>query len=613
MRYWAGLGLLLTVAVTATAADLPCEKLGEPVRIRTLAFDCVTQNPDGAYTAWGGFLENGLGRSGLVGVRLDTGAVTFVDFSGFGPGKRAVVKGADGNVYAYAGSPAHFVRYDVSKQRLDDLGVPVSPAGYYADAGAVGPDGVFYMGSFPTATLVACDTRTGKVENLGRMPTDERQSYLYPQVAVSDEGFAYCPVGLHHKELWAFDTKSRQKRQVLPPEMTAEQGTVTVWRGADGEVYGQGSGKRFRCHPDRIEVVENAVAAVPSALVAGEESVGSLREDGSVVLKNLKTGQERRLQTAYEGSRAMIFSVSCERDGVIYGSSLLPGNSFSYDTHSGKLTDLGLLDSGKCQVYDTISLPQGLFLASYFGAFVDLYDPAQPRKAGVNPRRLGQAAGQERPMQWCLGPDGMLYTGTEPAKGRLGGALLRVNPQEGTLKVWPTPVINQSLEYLAPVPETGELFVTTSIVGGSSAKPTAKAAKVFLWDLKQEKLVWEADPLPGTTAYRRVVRAANGLIYGLTVGQYYVLDPVKRQVVKTGDLPVQSLAFPYLSDEPVGARGLIYGVGDDAVFALNPADHSATVVGRHPSLKGAHGFMVTTDGVLYYGSGPELWRCKLPQ
>jgi hypothetical protein len=303
--------------------------------------------------------------------------------------------------------------------------------------------------------------------------------------------------------------------------------------------------------------------------------------------------------------------VACEREGVLYGSSLLPGNTYSYDTRSGKFRDLGVIDSGKCQVYDTISLPQGLFLASYMGAFVDLYDPGKPLEAGVNPRKLGRAPDQERPIQWCLGPDGMLYTGTEPAKGRLGGALMRVDPQSGAIKVWPTPVANQSLQYVAPVPETGELFITTSIAGGSSAKPTETSAKVFLWDLKREKLVWEGDPLPGSTSYRRVVRAANGLLYGVAGAKYYVFDPVKRATVKTGDLPVQSLRFPELADQPVGPKGLIYGLGDDAVYAIDPADSSVQVIARHPSLKGAHGFYVSSEGILYYGSGPTLWRCKL--
>lgn len=605
---WSLAALAGLLIASVAGADLQFDSLGDPVKLRALRLECVTKDASGAFMAWGGFLENGLARSGLVGIDLGSGEVTFVGFSKFGAGKIAVVKGADGNVYAYAGSPAHFLRYDINKKQLEDLGVPVKPASYYG-SGTLGADGRFYMGSFPTATLVACDTRTGKIENLGRLPTDERQCYIFPSVAVSADGVVYSPVGLHHKELWAYDTRSRQKVQILPPEWTVQQGTVTVHTGTDGKVYGNMQGTRFVCYPDRIEIVDQVVAAPLPDKQAGEESVGNIDDKGVVTLTNAKTKQVRLLQTKYEGQRAMIFSVACERDGLVYGCSLLPGNTFTYDTRSGALRDLGVIDSGKCQVYDMISLPQGLLLGSYMGAWADLYDPSKPLQPKVNPRQLGRAPDQERPIQWCAGPEGMIYTGTEPAKGRLGGALMRVDPRDGTIKVWPTPIANQSLENIAYVPETGELFITTSIAGGSSAKPTEKSARVFLWDLRQEKLVWQGDPLPDTTSYRAVVRAANGKLYGVAGSKYYVFDPVKRETVKTGDLPVQSLRYPQLADEPVG--GLIYGLGDDAVFAIDPSDDSVKVLGRHPSLAKAHGFFVNQEGILYYGSGATLWRCKL--
>ena len=66
-----------------------------------------------------------------------------------------------------------------------------------------------------------------------------------------------------------------------------------------------------------------------------------------------------------------------------------------------------------------------------------------------------------------------------------------------------------------------------------------------------------------------------------------------------------------LAHEPVGARGLIYGLGDDAIFAIDPADYSARVAARHDSVKDAHGLFAAEDETLYYGSGPYLWRAIL--
>jgi outer membrane protein assembly factor BamB len=594
---------------------LDFEVLGEPVRMRELSFSLVTQDPDGYHIAWAGFLETVLNSTALVGVRTDTGEVLHHDLSKYGEGKITITKGADGNVYVYAGNPGRFFRYVIEARELEDLGVAADPANYYS-AGALAPDGKFYVGSYPNATLVCCDTNTGEVENLGRIADDEKQFYIFPSVAASDDNVVYCPVGLHHKELWSYIPKTGERKQILPAPLDTLQGTTQVWTGEDGRVYGKADEETFLCLPDRIVTGKTVPARPRTPLLAGDKQVGTIDETGHLALTDRGTDEVIRMKTDYRGKRAWIYSVSCEHEGKVYGSCALPGRSFCYDTDTEAMTDLGVLGSGHCQVYDTIGLPEGMFLCSYMGAYVDVLDPDRPIKEGVNPRCLGRVEGQERPIQWCVGPDGMLYTGTEPAKGRLGGTLMRVNPKDESLKVWPTPIANQSVEYLAPVPETGELFCTTSIRGGSSAIPTETSACVFLWDTAKQEMVFRADPVPGQENYGRAVRGHNGLIYGLAGETYYVFDPKTRSVVFTGELPVKSLRFPHLNREPVGPRGLIVGLGDDAVYCIDPADNSARVLGRHPSIgspgkRGAHGFFVTPDGVLYFGSEATLMRCRL--
>ena len=659
------LGLwLFGSACAAAAPSCEFEALGDPVSFRDLPISAVTQDPDRHWIAWGGYVEPGLGRAALIGIRTDTGESVCHDLSKYGSGKIALIQGPDGNVYLYVGSPAHFLRYDAARRELQNLGVPIKSASYFG-SGAIGPDGRFYIGSYPTASLVCCDTRSGKIQNLGRLPTDPKQRYIFPNVCVSDEGVVYAPVGLHHMELWAFDPTTSSKQQILPAPCTERQGSPQVWKAADGKVYTRCGAQLFLCRPDGVQPIKTAPAAVRVPLLAGDTIVGNLNEEGQLRLTDTKNLSENRssqvgrpsrdelptasgagskaknlsenrpsqagrpsrgelptasgvgskkvrwLPTDYRGRQAAIFSVACQRDGKIYGSSLLPGHTFSCDTATGRLADLGILDSGKCQVYDIISLSQGLFFASYFGAYVDLFDPAAPIVKGQNPRPLGHAAGQERPVQWCLGPDNMLYTGTMPSKGRLGGAILRVDPADLALKTWPSPIPNQSVMYVAAVPEANQLFCTTSIQGGSSAIATEKEACVFLWDLNKEALVLQTQPLPGAKSYGRAVRARNGLIYGLGNGQYYVFDPRTRSVVHAAPLPVKAVHFPELHDQPVGPRGLLVGLGDDGVFTIDPADNRASVLARHESIRRAHGFCVTDDGMLYYGSGATLMRCKL--
>lgn len=592
----------------AAKADSVFEDLGEPVSLRELQLQFVTHSTAGS-VAWSDYEVPG--KNALVGIRIDTGEGIWVDLTKFGRTHIQLMQAEDGNLFVYTGSPGHFLKYDVTKAELTDLGVPAKPANYWLGS-TVAPDGRWYVGTYPQACLVRCDPKTGKVDNLGRLPEDPKQCYLLYPVAGND-GVIYCPVGLHHQELWAVDTTSGAKKQILPVPLTQKQGNPRVWLGADGQVYGEASGTSFRCLPDRIEPGKTGPAASRKPLVAGDQIVGSINSKGQLTLTDKKTKKVTLLQTGYQGAPRSIFSVSCERDGKVYGGTFSPAISFSYDTRSGQLIDLGELATKKIQVYDTLNHSSGLFLSSYMPASIDFFDPAKAVKKGENPRHVVTVSGQERPVQLALGPDGMIYTGTYPSKGRLGGALLRVNPTDFSHKVWTNVIPNQSIRSLTGVPELRGLFCTSSTHGGSSAIPTEKEAFVFLWDCQREAVAYTAQPVPGTQEYGAVARARNGLIYGIAGKKYYAFDPAKRAVVFTGPLPVKGVRFPELTDEPAGPRGLIYGVGEDAVFAIDPADHSTWVIARDKSLSNAFGFCVTRDETLYYGCGSHLMRCRLRQ
>jgi outer membrane protein assembly factor BamB len=594
------------------ATRITVDDLGEAARVCTLALQHITRDPDGHHIGWAAY--EAADKYGIIGVRLDNGEVIWLETTRFGRSHIQMTKAADGNLYAYTGNPGHFLKYDASKRELVDLGVPAKPASYWLGS-AVGPDGCFYVGTYPQTTLVRCDPRTGKVDSLGRLSDDPKECYII-HPAISDDNIVYCPVGLHHRELWAVDAINGKKKQILPPHLTKAQGAPSVWIATDGQVYGRAGGTEFLCRRDGITVGKTKPPRrPPNALRIGDKLVGSIGADGRLPITDTKTKTVSFLQTRYEGSPRHIFSVGCERDGCIYGGTAFPAFSFRYDTRTGCMTNFGILAGGPVQVYDTLNHPKGLFLSSYMNASVDFFDPSRPVRKPDNPRHIITVNAQERPVQLVIGPDEMLYTGTGPSKGRLGGALVRVNPDDFSHKTWTQIVTNQSIYRLVGVPKTGELLGTTSISGGSSAIPTEKEACIFLWNCKQEKVVFTAQPLLGTKTYGAVVHATNGLVYGVVGGEnkFYVFDPIARKTVFTGVLPVKGLHFPELADEPFGPRGLIYGLAEDTIFAIDPADHSAKVVVRDPALKQAYGFCIAHDGMLYFGSGSHLMRCKLPK
>lgn len=45
-------------------------------------------------------------------------------------------------------------------------------------------------------------------------------------------------------------------------------------------------------------------------------------------------------------------------------------------------------------------------------------------------------------------------------------------------------------------------------------------------------------------------------------------------------------------------------------YVFDPATNTARILARHESIKRAYGFYATQEGVLYYGSGATLMRCR---
>lgn len=605
------IALLGSIAALADdPVELPCENLGPPLVVKPLSFEVVTQGPGEDFMAWARYETSE--RHAAVGVSIATGKTTWLDTTEYGRTHVFLARGADGALYIYTGNPGRFLRYDAESGELKDLGTPGSPASYWIGH-CMDPQGNWYIGTYPATHVVRCDTRTGEVYTLGTFGDDNRQKYAL-SVAVSDDGIVYAPVGLHHRELWSCDPKTGEKRQILPAEMTAEQGSPTVWTGVDGRVYGKSGDTQFVCHPDRIEETTPGPRRYDATrLQAGTETVARLDEDGNLVLKDAQ-GQTRSVPTDYAGRPVTLFSVACEHGGKLWGGGLFPGLLWSLDPQTGAMTNHGMIAAGAIQIYDIISGPEGLWIATYMGCHLDLYDPAKPIEKDVNPMRIAQSVpGQERPNQWERGPDGKLYFGTTPAKGRLGGALVQVDPETRKWQQFPCPLTDLSITHLASIPETGEILACCSVGGGSSAIPSQTEGGIFLWGTAKAEMTWSGKPVPGTRTYWRAVRLRDGRVFGIADAKYYLFDPVKRELLATGDLPAKGFAFPTLNDGPVGPRGRVYGIGGGLVFAFDPETNAVVIVGQHPSLGKAHGFLVTEDETLYYGSGADLWRCELPK
>ena len=621
VRYVCIMGIILgLLPADPVFAQLRVENLGEPVRIE-VPIEFVTRDSRSGTIAWAGFA--GADRYGLVGVHTVTGAVTEVDLSGHGKTIRPVLvfKHNDEKLFLFAGNPGRFFQYDIPEGKLTLVGEPTTATFWYRKGGVAGCSGHIYVGTYPHATVAVLNPESGTVTLIRQVAEDRSLTHAGLPVCSSD-GLLYFPIGMRKGQLWSYNPATGKKQQILPDSLQT-YGFPALWQGADGQVYGRKDSVVFVCHPTGIRPVQpvQPPPVLPDSEVDGKIAL-FIDKEGRLVLKDKITRKETRLLTSFRmPAAAGLFRLGDVRDGKLFGSSYRPAVTFTYDLQTGRFEDLGVLTTGKIEVYDYLSHERGMFMSSYTGGHIDFYPAGKEwitknRKHIVN---LHDTENQERLRQLMLGPDGMVYCPSGPLKGMLGGRLTRINPE--TLEVTSykdTELIkHQSYVSATAVPETNELFITSSTSGGTGARPTAGEAFVFLWDTQTESVSFRAQPLPGARSYGKAARAANGIIYGFSGSRYYAFDPLERKTVFTGILerPAGSGNNTVLLCEYPAPDGFIYGV--DAVLGhivmINPADHRISVLGADPSLKGTRFVEVHADGYLYYGHHAALMRVQVSE
>jgi hypothetical protein len=211
----------------------------------------------------------------------------------------------------------------------------------------------------------------------------------------------------------------------------------------------------------------------------------------------------------------------------------------------------------------------------------------------------------------------MVYCVSRPLKGMLGGRLTRIDPQTLAVTSYKdTELIpHQSYASVTAVPETNELFITSSTGGGTGARAITTETYVFLWDTKTAAVSHRAQPLPGVRTYGNAVRAPNGIIYGFSGNRYYAFDPRQRKTIFTGVLErAQANANTHvmLCEHPA-PNGMLYGVDTVSgnIVVIDPADHSIRVLGHDPTLLDTRFAGIYPDGYLYYGYHSALMRIKV--
>jgi len=505
---------------------------------------------------------------------------------------------------------AHLLRFDPRTEKWDDLGRPAGDKESFICALTTAPDGKIWGGTYPSAKLFSYDPKTGATENFDRMDPD--QFYCYP--IAGEDGLIYCAIQFEKMDIVVFDPVKKTRISLILRE-SRKPGRVTLVKGKDARIYSKLStsdrwflieeGKRL------IEVASSSVPFVPKALPDGR--VFQSIENNVLRIENPVTKERKEIRLQYEAAGAYIFVVGTGPDGKIYGSSMLPLRLFVYDPEKDNLTNLGRASLWPGEVYSLGSLDGKLYLCSYPGARLSVYNPKSPLRFGeeedANPRDLGPM-GEDlyRPRTMIAGPHGKVYIGGYPDYGLLGGAIGVYDPKKNERRVYRHIIQNQSIASLAYLEKLDLIAGGGSILGGTGTHAVEKEAKLMLWDPKEEKKILEIVPVSEAKTILSLAVTAEGLLYGITNNEkVFVFDPEKREIRKIFDLGFKA---PREISLQLGPDLKLYGLAEEAIFFIDPRSDRVSLVTK-PSVP-IHSGMAMLGRKIYFGSDASLYEFEIP-
>ena len=292
--------------------------------------------------------------------------------------------------------------------------------------------GLIWISSYGTADLTSFNPENGEFTRYGRL--DEVDMYAYCYVNTDDTVASMIMQTRPH--VVVLDPKTGEKRTV-GPVVTRGEGTLTLHRGEDGNLYIESSEGNFRLEGMNAVPVEETVPAegVKPALPDGStfRFVDAAEQTCRILEVTGPDGAAKTFNIEFEAAGIDIFCLHGGPDGCVYGSSVLPERMFRFDPGKDDLTDLGICSTATGEAYSMANLEGKIYISSYPGARISIYDPAQPYRfgesRGSNPWDIGRVDNiSYRPRSTLGGPGGKVWLASIPDYGRWGGPAFILRP-----------------------------------------------------------------------------------------------------------------------------------------------------------------------------------------
>ena len=335
-----------------------------------------------------------------------------------------------------------------------------------------------------------------------------------------------------------------------------------------------------------------------------------------ILIANLETGKYEYVSHSFPKNPSHIRLIKAGPDNTILCSAMQGAHLYACDVEKNsvrkaagfQMEDIEVID-GKC----------------YFGGYgsggcMVEWDLSRNDGENGNPKKISSMEGsiikQDRIFTIVDADDCIAY-GSIPYYGALGGALAIYHKADGRTEVFENMIMNQSITGLAY--RDGKLYGCTAIYGGLGADPTDDLAKLFVFDLKENRLEQVRDIVLKSTRVKQyfaghMTWSPDGRLFAGTLNHLIEIDPEDLSVKwerKLGRLPSLTLTnfkwqgyyFEWLTDSV-----MVTNVGDEIhLVDINTLEAKKIYNGKCYSLT------VGEDGNLYFldAEGTKIHRIRM--
>ncbi len=508
----------------------------------------------------------------------------------------------------WTASPGHVGVYDWREERLVKVFRPIDadrPEALYGHRVLETPDGkVLLAMDVPQARLVLLDPKT-------MAATSHTPSVLAGRTGTRDAAFLdphtlalVAGDDLHLLSYPGFEPSSR---------IAAPQGVKGLRACfADGVLYAI-------ARPDgglyRLNRVSRSWELIRKAWIGGDtftpgvwagRDICAVTVDGVAHRFNPRTGQSDQLDLQATGPMAAHALCAVPEVGLIIGAPFINQRFWTIHLDTGEGRDCGRAAPGGGQVNQIIydPLTRRALMSSYTTSSVMAYDPTRPPAWPDNPRCLASAQDHEQMRPMGLAHDGQhVWMATSPEYGHLGGALSRIHPQTGDIRVWRHLLPDQKVNALVLDPARRRVYCSTDITADcDSAPPTQTTGHLVAFDTDALTVLRRQAIRPDATHNRIHALLPTGEVLAQALGEFYAWDADAGRLRPLGPVPKN---FREAVHSP---RGGLYASIDGRVGRLHLEGDGLRF---DPLMEDDGRFLQVVHDTLYYAAGFEVCAVTL--